>query len=153
MLTDWQRGDVLLVEQVDRLTRLSAEDWDKLKHEIRGRHVRIVALDLPTSWSMGGGDRDEITARILDAVNDMLLDVLAATSRKDYDSRRKRQLQGIGTAKAAGVYKGRKPNTERNTAIRRMLAAGDNWSTVMKAMGCSRMTVARIARQLKEEAV
>ncbi|MGX1498031.1 DNA invertase Pin-like site-specific DNA recombinase [Labrenzia sp. MBR-25] len=39
-------------EQVDRLSRLSGDDWEKLKEEIRKRRIRVVALDLPTSWQM-----------------------------------------------------------------------------------------------------
>lgn len=51
LLSDCQPGDVLLVEQVDRLSRLTAADWDRLRHEIQSRRVRVVALDLPTSGS------------------------------------------------------------------------------------------------------
>ena len=149
LLADCQSGDVLLVEQVDRLTRLNAGDWDKLKREIQERHVRIVALDLPTSWNMVDGGRDDITARILDAVNGMMLDVLAATSRKDYDDRRNRQRQGIQSAQAKGVYKGRPANAARNAAIRRMLEQDTAWSEIMQATGCSRMTVARVAKTIK----
>ena len=50
--------------------------------------MRIVALDLPTPATT-----DETTARILAAVNGMLLDMLAAIARKDYTDRR-RQAEG-----------------------------------------------------------
>src|SRR5215218_10357189 len=52
LLSDCHAGDVLLVEQVDRLSRLSGPDWDRLKGLIAERKVRVVALDLPTSWQM-----------------------------------------------------------------------------------------------------
>src|SRR4029079_18282665 len=52
LLADSHPGDVLLVEQVDRLSRLSAGDWDRLKVELANRKVRVVALDLPTSCTM-----------------------------------------------------------------------------------------------------
>jgi DNA invertase Pin-like site-specific DNA recombinase len=38
---------VLLVEQVDCLSRLTSADWEKLKAELTARRVRVVALDLP----------------------------------------------------------------------------------------------------------
>jgi DNA invertase Pin-like site-specific DNA recombinase len=41
------------------------------------------------------------------AINGMLLDMLAAVARKDYDDRRRRQAQGQAKAKAEGRYKGR----------------------------------------------
>jgi len=44
--------DVLLVEQVDRLSRLSEADWKRLRSELDVRQIRVVALDLPTSWMM-----------------------------------------------------------------------------------------------------
>ena len=81
LLDDCQSGDVLLIEQVDRLSRLNDSDWESLKREIGARGVRIVALDLPTSWQSISSD--ETTSRIRTAVNSMLLDMLAAIARKD----------------------------------------------------------------------
>lgn len=52
LLSDCHAGDILLIEQVDRLSRLDAEDWESLKRELQVRKVRVVALDLPTSWMM-----------------------------------------------------------------------------------------------------
>src|ERR1700747_370767 len=78
LLSDSHPGDVLLVEQVDRLSRLNAGDWDRLKVELKARQVRVVALDLPTSWAMATGKVDDFTARMFAAINDMLLDMLAA---------------------------------------------------------------------------
>jgi hypothetical protein len=57
LLSDAKPGDVLLVEQVDRLSRLMASDWEKLRAELTARHVRLVALDLPTSWKMANPSR------------------------------------------------------------------------------------------------
>ena len=78
LLSDAHPGDVLLVEQVDRLSRLGIADWDRLKVELAARKVRVVALDLPTSWTMATGKVDEFTARMFDAINGMMLDMLAA---------------------------------------------------------------------------
>ena len=61
LLADSQPGDVLLVEQVDRLSRLTTDDWRRLKAELTARSVRVVALDLPTSWVMATNDADEFT--------------------------------------------------------------------------------------------
>jgi hypothetical protein len=37
------------------------------------RRVRVVALDLPTSWTMVTGNGDEFAARMFDAIGDDLL--------------------------------------------------------------------------------
>ena len=48
LLKDARKGDVLLVESIDRLSRLPVEDWQNLKAAIDSKDLRIVALDLPT---------------------------------------------------------------------------------------------------------
>jgi len=149
LLSDSRAGDVLLIEQVDRLSRLNAADWDKLKTEIRSRQVKVVALDLPTSWMMLSATPDEFTGRMFEAVNSMMLDMIAAIARKDYDDRRRRQAQGIVKAKADGRYRGRPEDGERNAAIVAMLKSGQSWNTIVKATGCSRSTLARLAKRVE----
>jgi DNA invertase Pin-like site-specific DNA recombinase len=152
LLNDSHPGDVLLVEQVDRLSRLTTADWEKLKSELMARRVRVVALDLPTSWTMVNGNGDDFTARMFDAINSMLLDMLAAIARKDFEDRRRRQAQGQAKAKAEGRYKGRPENVRRNDRIATMLTRGSSYSEVQDATGCSRATVAKIAARLKRAA-
>ncbi len=150
LLSDCQPGDALLVEQVDRLSRLNAADWQKLRSEIAARRVRVVALDLPTSWMMldAKAEGDEFTARMFEAINGMLLDMLAAIARKDYTDRRRRQAQGIAKARADGKFKGRPEDVERNAAIVAMLEKGQSWSTIINATGCSRSTLSRLAKRV-----
>lgn len=149
LLADAQPGDTLLVEQVDRLSRLTSSDWERLKAEIATRRIRIVALDLPTSWSLATATADEFTTRMFEAVNGMLLDMLAAVARKDYEDRRRRQAQGQAKAKIEGRYKGRPENVERNTVIMEMLLKGLSWSQIQAATGCSRATIAKINSRAK----
>ena len=152
LLADAHPGDVLLIEQVDRLSRLGAADWDRLKTELATRKVRVVALDLPTSWTMATGKVDDFTARMFEAINGMLLDMLAAVARKDYEDRRRRQMQGQAKAKAEGKYVGRPENTKRNAKIAAMLCAGASYSAVQEATGCGRATVAKIAKRVQKAA-
>lgn len=149
LLDDCEPGDVLLVEQVDRLSRLSSADWAKLRTEIDTRQVRIVSVDLPTSWNLVSPP-DEFTARMFAAVNGMMLDVLAAVARKDYDDRRRRQAEGVLRAQTAGLYRGRRENEARNAAIAQSLRNGQTWREIMNATGCSRRLLAKISRRLRE---
>ena len=80
----------------------------------------------------------------MDAVNRMLLDMLAAVARKDYTDRRRRQAQGIEKAKTAGLYRGRKADAGRHGAIAEMLDRGMSWSSVQAATGASRSTIKRV---------
>lgn len=145
LLDDCSCGDVLLVEQVDRLSRLNAADWTKLKAAISDKGVRVVALDLPTSWMMMN-QSDELTCRMMDALNNMMLDMLAAIARKDYADRRRRQSEGIAKAKALGRYRGRPADKERHKLIADMINRGMSWSQVSMATGASRSTISRVMR-------
>ena len=147
LLGDCRPGDVLLIEQVDRLSRLTSDDWQRLRAELSQRQVRIVALDLPTSWMLATTS-DEFTGRIFEAINGMMLDVLAAVARKDYDDRRRRQAQGQAKAKAEGRYKGRPEDLKRNAGIMSMLKAGSSWTQIQETTGCGRATIAKIAKRV-----
>ena len=149
LLADSQAGDIILIEQVDRLSRLTTGDCEKLKAEISARRVRVVALDLPTSWMMATGNGDDFTARMFDAINGMLLDMLAAIGRKDYEDRRRRQAQGISKAKSEGRFKGRLEDAKRNAGIASMLAEGKSWNAIQDVTNCSRATIAKIAKRMK----
>lgn len=150
ILEDAQSGDILLLEQVDRLSRLNTEDWQKLRAKITEKGIRIVAMDLPTSHMLAGGG-DEFTERMLSAINGMLLDMLAAIARKDYEDRRRRQQQGIAKAKEAGKYKGRGADLEKQEAITRLLQSGSSYSQIQRILGVSRPTVAKAAKAMKVE--
>jgi DNA invertase Pin-like site-specific DNA recombinase len=58
---------------------------------------------------------------MLSAINDLMLDMLAAIARKDYVDRRRRQKEGIVKAKSEGRYPGRPSDTELQQKIEGML--------------------------------
>jgi DNA invertase Pin-like site-specific DNA recombinase len=150
LLSDCEPGDVLLVEQVDRLARLNESDWLKLRAELQAKGVLVVALDLPTSHQAMQPARkgDDFTGRMLGAINTMLLDMLAAVARKDYEDRRRRQAQGIEKAKAEGAYKGRQIDQSLHQRVRELLADGKSIRKVAELIGCSTQTVQRVKREL-----
>jgi DNA invertase Pin-like site-specific DNA recombinase len=151
LLADAHAGDILFVEQVDRLSRLTASDWEALKAQMAAKQIRVVAIALPTSWMMAAKANDEFTGRMFEAINGMLLDMLAAVARKDYDDRRRRQAQGRAKAKAEGLYNGHQEDVERNAGIGQMIAAGQSWSSIQAATGCSRATIAKIAKRRRPQ--
>ena len=54
LIADSRPDDVLLIEQVDRLLRLTAAYWQKLRADLDAKQIHVVALDLPTSWMLAG---------------------------------------------------------------------------------------------------
>lgn len=153
LIANAKAGDILLIEQVDRLSRLNAADWETLKLKLGEKRIRIVALDLPTSWMSATASTDPTTVGLLTAVNSMLLDMLAVVARKDYTDRRRRQVEGITKAKTAGLYKGRPMDTEKHLKILDMLDHEMSWSAVQDTMGVSRSTILRAVNLRKKAAV
>lgn len=145
LLKDARKGDVLLVESIDRLSRLPVDDWNKLKAAIDAKSLRIVALDLPTSHQgLRDTKGDEFTNRMLSAINSMLVEMMAAIARKDYEQRRERQAQGIQKAKAAGKYQGRPVDEELHKRVKELLGAGMGIRATARHANCSTTTVLRI---------
>lgn len=140
-------GDIILVEQVDRISRLNTKDWEQLKNIIASKGLRVVALDLPTSHQFMH-TTDEFTDRMLAALNNMMLDMLAAVARKDYEDRR-RQAQGVQRAKQEGKYKGRPVNIKLHQKIEGLLREGKSYSQIESLIGCSRHTISKVSKLLK----
>lgn len=145
LLDRMQSGDVLLIEQVDRLSRLNGEDWTKLRNMIESKGVAIVSVDLPTSHSiLRSQANDEFTSSILKAINSLMLDMLAAAAHKDYDDRRRRQAQGI--AKNLHKFTGRAIDEDLHKRVLKELSRGTSQRRAAKLCNCSLSTVQRVIK-------
>ena len=143
-----QKGDVVLVEQIDRISRLKDDDWDSLKSIIKAKGLRVVSLDLPTSHQFAVVN-DEFTGRMLSAINDLMLDMLAAIARKDYEDRRRRQKEGIIKARSEGRYRGRQIDIELQQKVEGMLSDKKSYDYIQHILGCSRSTISKVSKKLK----
>jgi len=150
LLSDSHKGDVILIEQVDRLSRLNQEDWAKLKAQLAQRGVTVVSMDLSTSHAALSVTKgmDDFTRGMIAAVNGMLLDILAVVARKDYEDRRRRQAQGIANAKAKSPdkYVGRPVDDDLHKRIKTCRDKGMSLRETAKAVGCALSTVQRVIR-------
>ena len=142
LLEDAEPGDIILIEQVDRLTRLDDGGWETLRKQITDKQLAIVSLDLPTSHlALSSTVSDDFTRSMLKAVNGMMLDMLAA----DYEDRRRRQAEGISKAKAEGKYRGRVADAQKHELIRTLrLVNGKSLRETARLAGVSKMTVIRV---------
>lgn len=144
LLHEANHGDTLLVESVDRLSRLQQHDFDELKRRIKEKGLRLVVADLPTTHQLFQ-THDSITGSILDLINNMLIDLLATMARLDNEKRIERIKQGLERS----GYKptGKKPNETKHKRIRELLAAGNmTKDEIAKAVGCGIATVYRVAK-------
>jgi DNA invertase Pin-like site-specific DNA recombinase len=92
------------------------------------------------------GSRQTLT--VAEAINGMMLDMLAAIARKDYTDRRRRQAQGIAKAQAEGGMKDRQEDLKLLAAVAAMLKAGHSWGQIVENLKCSKATVAKVAKRL-----
>ncbi len=81
LLSEANQGDTLLVESIDRLSRLTQQDFQELKRRIQEKGLRLIVADLPTTYQMIQTS-DSITHSILELINNMLIDLLATMASR-----------------------------------------------------------------------
>lgn len=144
LLSEANQGDTLLVESIDRLSRLTQQDFQELKRRIQEKGLRLIVADLPTTYQMIQTS-DSITHSILELINNMLIDLLATMARLDNEKRIERIKQGL----ARSGYKptGKKANKAKHKRIKELLAAGNmTKEEIAKAVNCGVATVYRVAK-------
>lgn len=142
LLNEAKQGDILLVESVDRLSRLSQDDFAILKQRIKDKGLRLVVADLPTTHTISN---DSMTGEILKVVNDMLIDLLATMAKLDNDKRKERIKQGL----ALSGYKptGKKVDTAKHNRILELASNGNmTKQEIANAVGVGVATVYRVLK-------
>ncbi|MFX5549911.1 recombinase family protein [Acinetobacter baumannii] len=146
LLQEANQGDALLVESVDRLSRLTQHDFNELKRRIQEKGLRLIVADLPTTHHLIQVN-DNITSSILGLINNMLIDLLATMARLDNEKRIERIKQGLERS----GYKptGKKPNQTKHQRIKELLASNTmTKEEIAKAVGCGVATVYRVAKRV-----
>ncbi len=144
LLNESEHGDILLVESVDRLSRLTQHDFEILKQRIKDKGLRLIVQDLPTTHTLINAT-DEITGAVLSVVNNMLIDLLATMARLDNEKRRERIKQGLERA----GYKptGKKADAKKHDRIKELAALGSmTKEEIAKALDCGVATVYRVLK-------
>ncbi|WP_028236704.1 recombinase family protein [Pseudomonas brassicacearum] len=143
-------GDVLLVESVDRLSRLSQADWETLKATIKAKGLRLVIADLPTSWQMTA---DGIAGEVLKVINDMLIELMATMARLDQDKRVERINEGLKNKRIAEPNwkpAGKSKNAALHEKVKLLMVKHPNMNAddIAKLAECGVATVYRIKREI-----
>ena len=143
LLNESDHGDTLLVESVDRLSRLSQIDFEVLKGRIKEKGLKLVVADLPTTHMLISSN-DIITSSILNLVNNMLIDLLATMARLDNDKRRERIKQGL--ERSGYKPSGKKADTAKHARIKELNDKGLTKEEIAKAVNCGIATVYRVLK-------
>lgn len=146
LLEESEEDEVLLVESVDRLSRLSFEDFDRLKQRLSEKKLRLVVMDLPTThMNVTSG----LTGDIMRVINSMLIDLMATMARIDQEKRVGRIKQGMERAKESGKrVGGRVKNQELRLKIESYLAKDLRVEDVARLSGCGVATVYRTKKEM-----
>jgi len=106
----------------------SIADLQDIVRTLKGRGAALRATEQPINTATAAGK--------------CFLDMLGVFAEFETNLRRERQLEGIAKAKAAGVYKGRKP-TISGAEIRKLKKDGLGATEIAKRLGIGRASVYR----------
>ena len=144
LLGESEHGDILLVESVDRLSRLTQDDFSTLKQRIKDKGLRLIVQDLPTTHALINVT-DDITGAVLNVVNNMLIDLLATMARLDNEKRKERIKQGL--ERSGYIPTGKKADTAKHKRILELAALGSmTKDEIAKAVDVGVATVYRVLR-------
>ena len=123
-----RKGDVLVVCKLDRLAR-SVKDLNDITQtiEAKGAGVKILDMNLDTTTATGR----------------MMMNVIGSVAQFERELMLERQRIGIQKAKEAGKYKGRPPQKDVHSEIKRMHSEGMKPSKIAEALGIGVATVYR----------
>lgn len=96
-----KQGDLLYIKSIDRLGRNYEEIQNQWRHLTKERRVDIAVIDMPLLDTRNGKDLMGIF------LADVVLQVLSFVAQNERETTRKRQKEGIASAKSRGVRFGR----------------------------------------------
>src|SRR6478752_2050667 len=123
-----RKGDVLMVTRIDRLAR-SIGDLQDIVRAVKSRGASSKASEQPIDTSTAAGK--------------CFLDMLGVFAEFETNLRRERQMEGIAKAKAAGVYKGRKPVIDLDK-VKELKEEGLGATEIAKRLKIGRASVYRV---------
>ena len=128
LLSFLRKGDTLVITRIDRLAR-SVLDLQQIVAELKRKGVALKATEQPIDTSTAAGK--------------CFLDMLSVFAEFETNLRKERQMEGIAKAKAAGVYKGRKPSIDVSR-VRKLRADGLGATEIADALKIGRSSVYRV---------
>lgn len=147
LITDLQKGDVVIAESLDRISRLPVAEGEALIARITEKGAKIAVPDLIDLSDIIANSTDPLVQIVLEANQKMMLKIALHMARKDYEQRATKQASGIEVAKAKGAYKGRKPDTVANAKIVELRGLGYTIAKVASTLNVSESQVKVILKK------
>lgn len=99
-----QPGDTLIITEMDRLGRNRAEILKELQF-FKERGVYVIILEIPTTTNQDYSHMEDGMARMMmEAINNMLIEMYAVFAQVEIEKKEKRQKEGIATKKLRGEW-------------------------------------------------
>ncbi len=143
MVSDLQAGEVVVAERIDRISRLPLPEAEALIAAIQARGARLAIPGVVDLYELTVA-AEGVPRIVLQAVQDMLLKLALQMARDDYETRRERQRQGIALARAAGRYKGRRPDRRKQAQVISLRTRGESIAETARLTGYSPAQVKRV---------
>lgn len=96
-----RNDDVLIIKEFDRLGRDKQASLKELR-ELQEMGVKVVFLDIPTSWILATGNVDN--KPIMEMINNILIEVYSTIAQQEIERKEVRQREGIEAMKARGEW-------------------------------------------------
>lgn len=148
MLNDLQKNDVVYCENIDRLSRLPLSEAKKLIAAIRDKGAKIAISGVCDFDKIIASSTDEVTRIVLEACQEMLLNLALQIAHNDYLLRRKRQKEGIALNRYK--FKGKRRNQELWDKVIECTNLGMTIKRTSELLGVGTATVSRVRRELKQ---
>ena len=141
-----KQGDLLYIKSIDRLGRNYEEIQNQWRILTKERRVNIAVIDMPLLDTRNG--RDLMGTFLADIV----LQVLSFVAQNERETTRKRQMEGIASAKSRGVQFGRpvKKPPETFASIAKEWEQGElTFEEVLAGTGLKQSSFYRRLRELR----
>lgn len=141
MLNELQKGDVVYIASIDRLSR-STQDLLDIVESIKDKGAFLVSIK--DTW---------LDTRETNPMSTFLLTVMGAMCQLERDMITSRIQEGVRAAQARGVKFGRPRGNSKEVqkAVQLYLKGGKSMREVEKITGVSRSSISKLVRQMKEE--
>ena len=143
MLNELQKGDVVYIASIDRLSR-STQDLLDIVESIKDKGAFLVSIK--DTW---------LDTRETNPMSTFLLTVMGAMCQLERDMITSRIQEGVKAAQARGVKFGRPRGNSKEVqkAVQLYLKGGKSMREVESITGVSRSSISKLVRQMKEDGV
>lgn len=89
-----ERGDCVIIPEMDRLGRSKTAIGEEL-YTFKSREIRLMILELPTTLIDMSNYNNYVAQLMVEAIQNMLLELYAAVAEIEWEKNKKRQREGI----------------------------------------------------------